>query len=83
MAYYIKGIGDNNSVHIFDGCHNPYPISIDNPPRGYSYTKKDALNKMNYISKNTFIKIKWSIITKEQFIKLRIKWCEDYIKQYK
>lgn len=81
--YYIKGIGENNTIHIFDGCHNPYEISIDNPPRGFSYgEKQDAIAKMNQISNNHFIRIKWSIITEKQFIDLRIKWCENYIKQY-
>ncbi len=58
-------------------------LSLLTFPQGYSYQdKKDAIKKISDI-KNSFVDIKWSIIKESKLIKLRIEWCEKYLKHYR
>lgn len=81
--FHIKGTRPDGNIAIFDGCQNPYDVSLNNPPSGFSYNdKKDAVTKMGEI-KNSFVEINWEIINLSQFIELRKDWCKNYLEHYK
>ena len=80
--FFIKGTRKDGNICFYDGCKNPYNISLNNLPKGFSYESEELAKKQIPAIKNPFIHIEWSVVTESEFILLRIEWCKNYIAHY-